>query len=330
MARIRVGISGWTYEGWRESFYPKHIKAKDELSYASEKFHAIEVNGTFHSLFRPKNFLTWSNQTPNGFIFAIKGPKYLTHIRRLKDFESPLSNFLASGVLALGKKLGPILWQFPPFLPFSKERFLPFMKSLPRTLGEASYLAKGYSTWLEGRTFLDLSRDLKNYPMRHAIEGRHPSFKSEEFIMMARETGVAVVIGDTAGRWPYIEDITSDFLYIRLHADESKYPKGYTKKSLQYWAQRCGQWANGIEPEGAKNLLPPKITSEKIKKDVFVFFDNDIKELAPVNALSMIDALVLNKLITRSQEIPEFEDLEDQVFKQIKKTRTTKLKPRSA
>ena len=295
MSKIHIGISGWTFDGWRENFYPAGLRTKDELSFASRKVTSIEVNGTFHSLFRPANFQSWYEQTPADFVFALKGPKYITHERRLKDFETPLSNFLASGILALGEKLGPILWQFPPNLPFTEERFGPFMAALPKDMATAARLGTGHSTWLEGRTYLTPT---ENLPMRHAIEGRHPSFKSPEFISLARRHGIAVVFGDTAGRWPYMEDVTSDFIYLRMHGDETKYPDGYTKAALERWGDRFQTWASGAQPIDAdvvSNYVPPTML-----RPLFAYFDNDVKELAPLNASSLIAHLTqLGVLTTR-------------------------------
>lgn len=293
MARILVGISGWTYEGWRESFYPKGLSSKEELAYASQRMSAVEVNGTFHNLFKPQHYQSWAAQTPPNFVFAIKGPKYITHVRRLKEFETPLSNFLASGILALGPKLGPILWQFAPTMPFTIERFAPFLRALPKTTAEAARLATGYSTWLEGRTFLKPTVDI---PMHHVVEGRHPSFASSEFVELMRQCGHSIVIGDTAGRWPLIEDVTGPIVYARMHGDESVYPRGYTAKALTDWHARFCLWQAGSAPEDARTVSPKSLAGGR-PRDVFVFFDNDIKEYAPINALSMLSLV--------SAQIPE-------------------------
>lgn len=286
MSSIHIGMSGWTYEGWRGNFYPDSLKQKDELSFASRQVSAIEVNGTFYSLFRPSSYLTWYEQTPADFIFSVKGPKYITHVRRLKDFQTPLSNFLASGILALGQKLGPILWQFPPKMKFDPELFEPFLAALPHDMQTAATLGKGHSSWLDGRTYLEVA---ENHRMRHAIEGRHESFLSPEFVALARKYKVAIVIGDTAGRWPYIEDVTTDFLYLRLHADEIKYPRGYTKAALEHWAARLMAWASGSQPADA--VLVTSGQPQVKPRSVYAYFDNDTKETAPLNAVSMISHL---------------------------------------
>lgn len=286
MGLIFIGMAGWSYDGWRGSFYPDGLKQKDELAHASRRIYSIEVNGTFYSLFRPNSYLNWYAETPADFNFSLKGPKYITHERRLKEFTTPLSNFLASGILALREKLGCILWQFPPNMPFTRERFEPFMAALPHDMQTAAELGKGHSTWLEGRTFLDVP---VNHRIRHAIEGRHPSFRDPVFVELAQKYGIAIVVGDTAGRWPLIEEVTTDFMYLRLHADETKYPEGYTKDSLLVWGQRITRWSEGYQPEDAARIVAT--TPPVMPRSIYAYFDNDVKETAPLNALSMITLL---------------------------------------
>jgi uncharacterized protein YecE (DUF72 family) len=286
MGSIFIGMAGWSFDGWRGSFYPDGLKQRDELAYASRRIQTIEVNGTFYSLFRPTSYLGWYAETPADFNFSLKGPKYITHERRLKDFQTPLNNFLASGILALREKLGCILWQFPPNMPFTRERFEPFFAALPHDMKTAAEMGKGHSSWLEGRTYLDVS---ENHRIRHAVEGRHPSFRDPILVELAKTYGIAIVVGDTAGRWPLIEDVTSDFMYLRLHADETKYPKGYTKKSLEYWGHRVKTWAQGQQPDDAALVVPG--SPIPMPRTIFTYFDNDVKETAPLNALSMITHL---------------------------------------
>ncbi|WP_218110047.1 DUF72 domain-containing protein [Oligoflexus tunisiensis] len=292
MGTIFVGMAGWNYEGWRGTFYPEGLKQKDELAYASRRVYSIEINGTFYSLFRPDSFLSWYAQTPADFNFSIKGPKYITHERRLKDFQTPLSNFLASGILALREKLGCILWQFPPTMPFMPERFEPFFAALPHDMETAAKLGAGHSTWLDGRTFLDVP---VNHRLRHAVEGRHPSFKDPAFVELAKKYGIAIVVGDTAGRWPLIEDVTTDFLYLRLHGDETKYPQGYTREALEYWGHRVQTWSNGGQPDDAALVIPGP--PQPASPSVYMYFDNDDKDTAPLNALSMITFLNQNGIL---------------------------------
>jgi uncharacterized protein YecE (DUF72 family) len=294
MGTIFVGMAGWNFDAWRGTFYPEGLKQKDELAYASRRLHTIEINGTFYSLFRPDSYMSWYAQTPADFNFSIKGPKYITHERRLKDFETPLSNFLASGILALREKLGCILWQFPPTLPFLPERFEPFFAALPHDMETAARLGTGHSTWLEGRTFLDVP---VNHRIRHAVEGRHPSFRDPAFVELAKKYGIAIVVGDTAGRWPLIEDVTTDFLYLRLHGDETKYPQGYTKEALEYWGQRVQTWSTGGQPEDAALVVPGP--PQSASPSIYMYFDNDDKDTAPLNALSMIT------LLTQQGILPE-------------------------
>jgi uncharacterized protein YecE (DUF72 family) len=204
----------------------------------------------------------------------------------LKSFEKPLANFLASGILALREKLGCILWQFPPNMPFTRERFEPFFAALPHDMKAASSMGSMHSDWLQGRTFLDVQ---VNHRLRHAVEGRHPSFRDPVLVELAKQYGIAIVVGDTNGRWPLIEEVTSDFMYLRLHADETKFPKGYTKKSLEYWGQRIRIWSQGGQPEDAARVVDLGVPIQP--RTVFAYFDNDVKETAPLNALSMITHL---------------------------------------
>jgi uncharacterized protein YecE (DUF72 family) len=288
MGKLHVGMAGWTYEPWRGTFYPEGLRVKHELAYASRKVRAVEVNGTFYSLLRPSSYESWYQETPQGFAFTLKGPRYLTHIRRLKDFEEPLANFLASGPLALKEKLGAILWQFAPGMPFIAERFEPFMAALPHDTAAAAALAEaGMSPWMRDRSYTAVDTPRK---LRHAIEVRHASFANAEFVAMARRYGVAIVVGDTAGRWPLIEDVTADFVYVRLHADETIYPQGYTGDAIELWLSRLMAWAEGGEPEDAKRFGPP--AAEAAEREVFAFFDNDTKDTAPQNALAMTARLV--------------------------------------
>lgn len=301
MSSIFVGISGWNFEDWRGgTFYPEGLKHDQELAYASRKLRSIEINGTFYSLFRPTSYLSWYDQSPADFCFAIKGPKYITHERRLKDFETPLANLMASGILALREKLGPILWQFPPNMKFDAERFEPFMQALPHDMKTALRVASGHSDWMKERLYLEVD---KNHRMRHAIEARNESFRCPAFVNLCRRYGVAIVVADTEGRWPLMEDVTTDFLYLRLHADESKYPEGYDQSALERWAERIELWTKGGQPADARVVIPGAI--EPRERTIFNYFDNDNKETAPLNALSMISLLVQKKLL----KVREFADL---------------------
>lgn len=284
---VYVGLSGWTYAGWRGKFYPKKLAHKKELAYASREFPSIEINGTHYSLQRPKNFQDWYDQTPEGFVFSIKGSRYITHMRRLKDIRKPLANFFASGVLALREKLGPFLWQLPPSFRFDPARLEEFFALLPRTTTAAMKLAKAHGPEVKGRAWM---RATPARPLRHCLEIRHDSFLVPEFFALLRKHRIAFVFADTAKQFPYVEEVTSDFVYIRLHGDEELYVSGYTDTALDHWAKRIRLWKKGKQPRDAK-LVTPRNKAIKGKKDVYVYFDNDAKVKAPGDAKRLIKRL---------------------------------------
>jgi uncharacterized protein YecE (DUF72 family) len=267
MAQIRVGISGWRYAGWRGDFYPKGLPQRQELAYAAEHLTSIEINGSFYSLQRPSSYATWRAETPDDFVFAVKGGRFITHLKRLVDVAAPLANFFASGVLALGPKLGPVLWQLPERQEFDADRMASFFGQLPRTTKAAAELATRHDDRLAEDRVLTTAED--DRPLRHALEFRHPSFATPEALGVLREHDVACVLADTAGRWPKIEENTSTFRYVRLHGDAELYASGYGERALDEWAARCRRWADGGE-------------------DVFVYFDNDMKGYAPHDAMGLI------------------------------------------
>jgi uncharacterized protein YecE (DUF72 family) len=283
MANFRIGISGWTYAPWRGVFYPEKWPHKRELEYASRKINSIEINGTFYSLQRPESFKAWEETTPEDFVFSIKGGRFITHIRRLKDVEGPLANFFASGLLRLGKKLGPILWQLPPNFRYDRERLETFFKQLPRNTRAAAALARKHDQKTKGRAW---TRAEGRAPIRHAMEVRHESFENEEFIKLLRQHNIALVIADTAGKWPFMEDVTSDFVYVRLHGDEELYASGYTNTALKEWARKMKAWARGSVPRGSK-LAGPRRSAGKNRRDIYVYFDNDVKVHAPFDAMKL-------------------------------------------
>ncbi|MFC7400171.1 DUF72 domain-containing protein [Chelatococcus sp. GCM10030263] len=279
---IRIGISGWTYGRWRGVFYPKGLPHKKELAYAAEHFRSVEVNGTFYGLQRPESFARWREETPDDFVFAIKASRYITHMLKLKDVETPLANFMASGLLRLGPKLGPILWQFPERMPFDAERFEAFLKLLPRNTAEASALARRHDARLDGRDWLE--SDVEQ-PLRHAFEIRNESFRAPAFIELLRRYNGALVCADTVD-WPLLMDVTADFVYCRLHGSEELYVSGYDDEALDRWAARVHAWAHGREPEDAERVLPPT-RPRRAGRDVFVYFDNDAKVRAPADASAL-------------------------------------------
>jgi uncharacterized protein YecE (DUF72 family) len=299
---IRVGISGWTYTPWRGNFYPRGLPQKLELAYASRRFNALEVNGTFYSLQRPSSFRAWYEQSPAGFLFALKGGRYITHMRKLRDAAQPLANFLASGLLCLREKLGPILWQFPPFMPFKEDRFREFFDLLPRDTTELARAAKRHGAFLKGRVELEPGA---NRPVRHAVEFRHESFMSDRFVALLREFNVALVIADVASKFPTAEDVTADWVYVRLHGSRRMYASGYTPREIHAWSERVRAWAKGSEPADARRIGPKSARSSK-GRDVFIFFDNtDVKLRAPVDARNMAAELGIGPLTSQAQVLAE-------------------------
>lgn len=279
---IRIGLSGWNYPRWRGVFYPRGLRQKDELGYASRQFDTIEVNGTFYSLKRPEAFAHWYETAPDHFVFALKGGRFITHMKKLRDVESALANFFASGVLALGEKLGPILWQLPPQLAFDEERIESFLTLLPRDSESAAELAHHHDHRLAGRslTFAHI-----HHRVRHAVEVRHASFLDPDFIRLLRRQNVALVFADAVD-WPYAEDITADFAYVRLHGSEELYASGYEAPALDRWAGRIKCWARG-EPAAEPILIDPSTAPRVAPHDVYVYFDNDAKVRAPFDAQSL-------------------------------------------
>jgi uncharacterized protein YecE (DUF72 family) len=279
--RIRVGISGWNYAPWRGVFYPDRLPHARELAYAAERFSTIEINGTFYSLQRPSSFARWAAATPDDFIFSVKGSRYISHMLRLRNVEQALANFFASGLLLLGPKLGPILWQFPPNFSFNASLLESFFQLLPQTTMEAAELGRSHDSRVEGRVHTETDRER---PLRHAIEIRHDSFLSEEFIRLLRQYRIALVCADTVS-WPRLVDATTDFVYCRLHGSRELYASGYGAKAIATWADRMAAWASGNPPAGPRiSAFSP---TEARPHDVYVYFDNDMKVRAPADALSL-------------------------------------------
>lgn len=274
MAEIRVGFSGWTYAPWRGIFYPKKHPIKRELEYASRQVGSIEINGTFYRLQQPKSFQSWYDDTPPDFRFAVKANNFVTHRRRLKDVEQPLANFFASGLLLLKEKLGPLLWQLPPNLPMVDDRFETFFKLLPHNSREAAALAARHDSFVAGRAVIDPGGD---YPIRHAFEFRHSSFNDEDFIELMRKYNVACVFPDSGEHDPGIRTVTADHVYVRMHGQAPEYAEtGYTEEALDAIAEKILAWA-------------------KTTQLVSVYFDNDAKALAPLNAMRLSQKLGLRE-----------------------------------
>lgn len=270
MPDCRVGISGWTYPGWRGDFYPRGLPHRKELEYAASQLTSIEINGSFYALQRPSSYQRWHDETPDDFVFAVKGGRFITHLKRLRDIEAPLANFFASGVLALGAKLGPVLWQLPETLIFDAGLLDEFLAQLPHSATEAAALAGRHDDRLAGDR-VDTAVRLEQR-IRHAVEARSSTFACEEFYEILQRHDVGCVLADTAGRWPVLDRRTSDLRYVRLHGDRELYASGYTDAALDAWAERCRGWTAAGE-------------------DVVVYFDNDIKGLAPHDARKLIARL---------------------------------------
>lgn len=285
MGAIHIGISGWRYEPWRGVFYPPGLAQARELDYAACQLPTIEINGSFYSLQRPASYAAWYAATPPGFVFAVKGNRFLTHMLKLRNIETPLANVLASGMFALREKLGPMLWQFPPQLRFDVEKVEQFLALLPHDTGRALEIARGHDERLAGRALLEIDAVR---PLRHAVEVRHESFRDPAFIALLRKYNVALVVADTAGKWPEVEDVTADFVYIRLHGEHELYASGYDDDSLERWAARIRAWAAGGQPDDARlasGVRPPR----RKRRDVYCYFDNDIKVRAPFDARRLIE-----------------------------------------
>ncbi|MDI3309757.1 MAG: DUF72 domain-containing protein [Acetobacteraceae bacterium] len=280
---IRIGISGWRYRPWRGVFYPAGLPQKDELAFAASRFNTLEINGTFYALQRPESFAAWAAATPPGFLFAVKGPRFITHMLKLRNARTALANFLASGVLCLGDRLGPILWQLPASFRFDPERTEAWLAFLPRDTEAAARLARQHDpSRLAGRAFCEPG-PLR--PLRHALEVRHPSFVRADFVEMLRRHGVALVCSDTVG-WPRLMDVTAGFVYCRLHGVEEFYASGYDPPVIEAWARRILAWAGGGEPADAERAAGP--APDRAPRDVFVYFDNDAKVRAPFDAAALI------------------------------------------
>jgi uncharacterized protein YecE (DUF72 family) len=290
---IRIGISGWRYKGWRGTFYPPELAQRRELEFASQRLNSIELNGSFYSLQRPQSFKRWYEETPQDFVFSVKGTRFITHMRRLLQVEVPLANFFAQGMLQLKEKLGPILWQFPANFKWEPDRLEAFFSILPRSHKEAARLARRHDERLDGRSWFNIREDR---PLRHAIEIRNDSFVREEFIALLRKHKVALVVADTV-EWPLLMDVTADFVYCRLHGREVLYASGYDSDAIDRWAGRVVQWARGGEVEDGKKASALNGPAAK-SRDVYVYFDNDAKVRAP------FDAMELQKRVSELQSQP--------------------------
>ncbi len=284
---IRIGVSGWRYPPWRGEFYPAGLRQADELAHASKKLPTIEINGSFYSLQTPASYAAWYDATPSEFMFSVKGPRYITHIRRLKEIDKPLANFFASGLFNLKEKLGPILWQFPPNMKFDAARFESFIRMLPRDTASALSLARRREARMTGRAALKIDA---TRPMRHAIEVRNQTFVDPQFVDLLRRFNVALVVADTGERWPQLQDVTADFLYLRLHGATELYRSRYSDQALRTWEKRLRIWSAGGQPgDGQRAVSDAEV--ELSPRDIFCYFDNTDKLHAPKNARRLLAML---------------------------------------
>jgi uncharacterized protein YecE (DUF72 family) len=266
---VRIGTSGWVYPPWRGVFYPPGLAHRRELEYLSGALRSVEINGSFYALQRPSSYAGWAAQTPDDFVFSVKGPRFITHMKKLRDADTLLANFFASGLLALGAKLGPILWQLPPTFRYDRAVLERFLAALPRDTVAAAALATRHDERLDGRALT--STDAER-PVRYALEVRHASFAVEEFGALLTEHDVACVVADSAGTWPFFDRPTAaDLMYLRLHGDAELYASGYSAEALDGWAARIRKWRR--------------------EREVFVYFDNDVKVRAPADARALAGRL---------------------------------------
>jgi uncharacterized protein YecE (DUF72 family) len=263
---VRVGTSGWSYRSWHGGFYPAGTRSGAELAFLASQLNSAELNASFYRLQTPERYRRWAAQAPPGFEIAVKGSRFITHLKKLRDADTALANFLASGVLELQDKLGPILWQLPAAMTFDEPLLDDFLGRLPRTTADAADLAGHH----DGRVVVDPAPPpVDSRPLRHALEVRDESYRDSRFLDLLRRHRIALVSSDGAGRWPQFLDVTTDLAYVRLHGAEELYTSGYDSAALSFWADRIEQWA------AAGN-------------QVSVYFDNDARGRAPLDARALL------------------------------------------
>jgi uncharacterized protein YecE (DUF72 family) len=260
--RIRIGVGGWTYEPWRGPFYPDRLPQKQELAFASRKLTSIEINGTYYGSQKPDTFAKWHDETPDDFVFSLKAPRFATNRRVLAEAGPSIERFFSGGVMRLRDKLGPINWQFMPTKKFDPDDFGRFLGLLP--------------TSVEGRA------------VRHAVEVRHDSFRTPDFVTLARDCGVAIVVaGDS--EYPQIGDLTAPFVYARIMGTREADGAGYPDDALDLWTQRARLWASGQSPDGLQAVGTPR--KDKTGRDVFLYVISGFKVRNPMAAMAMIERL---------------------------------------
>ena len=260
---IRVGIGGWTYAPWRGAFYPPDLKQADQLAFASRHLTSIEINGTFYRTQSAASFRKWHDQTPDDFVFAVKGHRSVVNQRKLAETKDSINWFFASGITELGPKLGPILWQLAPFKRFDADDVAAFIDLLPREI-------EGRAIW-------------------HAIEPRHRSFQDPKFVRIARDAGIAIVQADSP-KYPSVSDLTGEIVYARLQNAVADEANGYSETELDRWTERSRDWEKGKPIDSAPLLLE---AGERRSRPVFVYMINGAKERAPPAAAAMIERLKL-------------------------------------
>lgn len=260
--KIYCGIGGWTYEPWRGVFYPEGLPHARELEYAARHLTSIEINGTFYRTQNSATFRKWAKEVPEGFVFSLKGPRYVVNRRVLAEAGDSIRAFLNSGVLELGDHLGPLLWQFAPTKKFDEVDFGAFLALLPKHFG--------------GRT------------LRHAVEVRHDSFKTPGFIALLRRFEIPLVFAEHE-TYPALADLTGDFVYARLQKGDEKLAAGYPPKALDRWAARAAIWAKGAEPDDLPHVDATR--AKKATRDVFIYFIHEAKLRAPAAAMALIERL---------------------------------------
>ncbi len=286
MAKIRIGVSGWSYDPWRRgAFYPEDLPQRKELAWISRRMSSAEINGSFYGLLRPQTYEGYREQAPRGFVFAVKGGRFITHSKKLRDVGVPLANFLASGVLRLEDALGPILWQLPA-MDWGVDRIDRFLEQLPKDTEEASRIARRHDDHVKGRASMAVDR---NRRMRHVLEIRHPALFCEEVARSCRRHGVALAFSHAAD-WPLTEELTAGFVYIRLHGRPRTYASGYSDRDLDRWAERIRIWSRGDEP-GDSQRITDRCPPRRKTRDVYVYFDNDAEVHAPHDARRLMQRL---------------------------------------
>jgi uncharacterized protein YecE (DUF72 family) len=281
MAQIRIGPSGWRYDGWRGGFYPEDLPRARELAYLGDRFGTVEVNGTFYGLSHPDTFRRWYRAVPSGFRFSVKGSRFITHQKKLSDVGRGLANFFAQGILDLDDKLGPILWQLPERLHFDRRRIDRFLEELPPDTDSAAEAAARHDERIDDVSY----GPGRNHRIRHALEVRHSSYLCDEMASLARRHGVALAFSHSS-EWPYQEQVTAGFVYVRLHGPGRLYASPYGEEALRSWAARLLTWRDAGTPEGARrfsDLAPP----DRKGRDVYVYFDNDEGGHAPRDAAAL-------------------------------------------